>query len=111
ALRESTNLSQREFADRLGLDQSRVSRIESGAVSASEDECALWLDASRPADAERVRIWMRTPWSALGEPAPPWNHPDVVVLALAAEAVRRLSEDSPASLRASVDQYRDELVA
>lgn len=54
-----------------------------GAV-VSDDELERWLAVLCPADATRVRCWLQTPWAALDEPQPPWNHSDILALAEAA---------------------------
>lgn len=112
ALRDATGLSQRDFATHIGLDQSRVSRIENGAATPTDDELDAWLGASGKQDAERARTWLHAPWQALDEPPPRWNHPDIATLATAAEAVQRLvAADAPENVRSSVERYRRELLA
>ena len=110
SLRENTELSQREFSDLIGFDQSRVSRLESGSMVSTEEDVEKWLGASVPEDAARVRTWLRTPWQVVSDVPPTWNHPDLRALAVAAEAIKRLNDHVPESLRPSADRYREDLL-
>lgn len=112
--REKTNLSQRDFAEKVGLDQSRISRIENGTISPSENELERWFAAIRADDADRIRTWMRAPWSALSEVdvPPSCEHPSLASIAAAAVSIQELQQaDVPEGLRPSVIRYMKELSA
>ena len=104
-------VSQRDFAERVGVDQSRVSRIENGSVAPSEEELESWLGAAGAADAKSARIWISAPWDKVGEPTPIWNHPDLEALAAVAHAIARLNGRTSENFRSWAERYCEELIA
>jgi transcriptional regulator with XRE-family HTH domain len=70
-LREKTGLSGRELAGLVGISQSKVSRIESGAALPTAPEVTNWASAVVASDSEREMLTMLTdkaytnvePWS------------------------------------------------
>lgn len=110
--RERLKLSQREFAERIKSDQSRVSRIENGSMEPTPEDLRQWLTAF-PADlAQRIQTWLRTEWSVWPGGPPSWEHPDLDSLAQAAVALKRLKQaevNVPAAFGPSVQLYQREL--
>lgn len=52
-LRDAAGISGRELAQRIGVSQSKVSRIESGAATPSSDEVLAWAEAVAAPEATR----------------------------------------------------------
>ncbi|WP_405671438.1 helix-turn-helix domain-containing protein [Streptomyces sp. NBC_01530] len=60
-LRTETGLNGKEFAERLGWQRSKVSRLENGKQTASDTDVEAWAHAAeRPDDAEKLRRTLRS---------------------------------------------------
>jgi transcriptional regulator with XRE-family HTH domain len=59
-LRERALLSGRDLAERIGISQSKVSRIESGATLPTVEEVTSWARATNASAADREVLEMRT---------------------------------------------------
>lgn len=76
----------------------------------TEDDLEKWLGACREEDAAHIRTWRTTPWSALEEAPPPWNHPDLDALAEAATIAHELvTATPPPVLVPSVGRYLSDI--
>lgn len=88
--RKAAGLTQEEVATRLGLHQSRVSRLESGDGEPSQEDYAAYLNAVGTTDARKVRSAIQAKWRFL--PQPPLRHPDLFALMDAESALSRLEK-------------------
>jgi len=110
--REQLKLSQREFAELIKSDQSRVSRIENGSMEPTPEDLRQWFTAFPTDLAQRIQTWLRTDWSVWPSGSPSWEHPDLDSLAQAAVALKSLKEAEvhvPAALSPSMQLYQREL--
>lgn len=73
-IRKDARLTQEDVAARMKVSASKVSRLEAGQATASEDEVLELLDAVGTPLAKEYRAWMTYPWVHL-EPVP-FSHPD-----------------------------------
>jgi transcriptional regulator with XRE-family HTH domain len=87
-VRKAADLTQEEVAERLGLHQSRVSRLESGEGDPSTGDYAAYLKAIGTNEARRLRAVIEATWKHL--PQPPLRHPDLQTLIEAEAALERL---------------------
>lgn len=87
AARENEQLTQKQVAEKLGVNQSWVSRLESGAGAEPSDYQAF-LKALRGDQAKRLRRLLSIEWKHL--PRPSFNHPDIDILIEAEFALERL---------------------
>ncbi|MGH8887304.1 MAG: helix-turn-helix domain-containing protein [Egibacteraceae bacterium] len=95
-LREATGLRQGDFGARIGMNQSKVSRIELGKQIPSRDETDAWADAADAADAAREQIADRLA-AALTEAS---SHADDLAGGFTAKQARlALSEQSVSVVR------------
>lgn len=86
--RKAAGLTQEELAGRLGLHQSRVSRMESGDGEPTNEDYTAYLKAVGTAEASKLDAAINTKWRFL--PQPPLRHPDLVPLMEAETALARL---------------------
>lgn len=86
--REHANLSQKDIAAALSVDQSRVSRIESGTTEPSRAESAAWLARCGGPTAAKLSAFLDTEWPQDLRPA--WDHPDLDALTLAVNTMARI---------------------
>lgn len=70
-LREMAGLSGRELANRIGVSQSKVSRIESGRTVPSLQEVADWAEAAQVSDDRRE--WLVAMTRAVFTDVQPWR--------------------------------------
>ena len=99
AAREDEHLTQKQVAEKLGVNQSWVSRLESGIGEPQLSDYQAFLKALRGDQAKRARRLLTIDWKHL--PRPSFNHPDIDVLieaelALRAAAGIRQRRKSPA---------------
>ncbi|MCI0696188.1 helix-turn-helix transcriptional regulator [candidate division KSB1 bacterium] len=80
-LRDAAGLTQAELARKIIVSPARISRIESGDVTLTEDEREQLLEAIGTDDAKALRDYLNQKWDEL-EPAP-FDHPNREVLWLA----------------------------
>ena len=113
-LRQQAGATQAAVAEKAGLDQSRVSRIEKGEVVAP-DEVDRVLSALREfgvEDAERFRSYSVRDWLHIESPSF-WN-PERACLEIAEETLGEMetflaNDERPWPLRRQVERHRDSL--
>jgi transcriptional regulator with XRE-family HTH domain len=88
AAREDDRLTQKQVAEKLGVNQSWVSRLESGIGEPQPGDYQAFLKALRGDRAKRARRLLAIEWKHL--PRPSLNHPDIDVLIEAELALERL---------------------
>lgn len=64
--RASTGLNQRDFAEKIGWSQSKVSRLERGSQTATFEDVAVWAETCSDRPAELLREWHLEVGRALG---------------------------------------------
>jgi transcriptional regulator with XRE-family HTH domain len=113
-LRQQASATQAAVAEKAGLDQSRVSRIEKGEVVAPEevDRVLRALGELGVEDAEKFRLYAVRDWMHI-EPPSFWN-PERACLEIAEETLSEmevfLSDDErPWPLRRQVERHRESL--
>ncbi|RPE22989.1 helix-turn-helix domain-containing protein [Burkholderia pseudomallei] len=87
-IRAASGLTQRELAERMGANQTRVSRIESG--EADGDDVAAFLDAIDTPQARHVRELLHIEWSHMARPS--LKHPNLETLAKIEHALVRVQD-------------------
>jgi transcriptional regulator with XRE-family HTH domain len=87
-LREAAGLTQKQIAERLGIHQSKISRLEAGEGEPGKSDCSAFLRAIGSAEAKRVRRAIEAKWKHL--PQPPLHHPDLEIMLEAEAALDRL---------------------
>lgn len=87
--RNEAKQTQKQVADRLGLHQSRVSRLEAGDGDPPLEDYFTYLDALGTERALHLKKVFGFDWRHL--PSPSLKHPDLVILMEAEEALERLS--------------------
>ncbi len=88
AAREHEQLTQKQVAEKLGVNQSWVSRLESGIGEPEPSDYQAFLKALRGDQAKRARRLLAIQWKHL--PRPSFNHPDIDILIEAELALERL---------------------
>lgn len=88
-VRNEAKQTQKQIADRLGLHQSRVSRLEAGEGDPTHEDYFAYLDALRTDKALHLKKVLGFDWRHL--PSPSLRHPDLAILMEAEEALERLS--------------------
>ncbi|MDP2317130.1 MAG: helix-turn-helix transcriptional regulator [Pseudomonadota bacterium] len=88
SVRDEKKLSQKDVANALQVDQSRVSRIENGAEP-SEEDVRRWLAVCDTPTAQAMLSYLDTAWPATIKP-PSWDHPDLGILTLASETIAQI---------------------
>lgn len=86
--RKAAHLTQEEVAKRMGLHQSRVSRLESGDSEPATADYVAYLKAVGTDRARKLRTAIETAWKHL--PQPPLRHPELLTLMEAESALERL---------------------
>jgi transcriptional regulator with XRE-family HTH domain len=86
--REDDDLTQKQVAEKLGVNQSWVSRLESGVGEPEPTDYQAFLKALRGDRAKRARRLLAIEWKHL--PRPSLNHPDIDILIEAELALERL---------------------
>lgn len=89
AAREQEKLTQKQVADRLGVHQSWVSRLETGIGEPTFSDYQACLKVLKGDLARRARRLLAVEWKHL--PRPSLNHPDIDVLIEAELALEKLS--------------------
>ena len=89
-VRKTAKLTQEELAERLGLHQSRVSRLELGEEAPETADYVAYLKAIGTDDARKLRTVLEATWKHL--PQPPLRHPDLEILMEAEAALKRLHD-------------------
>lgn len=93
--RQAASLTQRDLAERLGVNQSQISRLESGEGAPARSEQIGYLKALGTNEAKKLRYVLEAQWKHL--PQPPFRHPDLQVLMEAEAGLDRLQafKDGP----------------
>jgi transcriptional regulator with XRE-family HTH domain len=86
--RDAARLTQKQVAERLKVNQSQVSRLESGEADGSISDYADYLTAIGTSDAKRIQALIQAKWKHL--PQPPLRHPNVQILVEIEEGLERL---------------------
>lgn len=114
-LRAETNVTQAVLAEKAGLDQSRISRIEKGEVVAGTDVDRVLeaLDALGAAKAKEFREYIGRDWQHI-EPPSFWN-PERECLEITEETLDEIAtflanDDHPWPLRRQIERQRESLV-
>lgn len=106
-VRSEARLTQKQVAERMGANQTRVSRIESGEGETAD--VAAFLDAIGTPEAASLNELLTLPWTHL--PRPSLRHPDLqalIVIERGLERVRTfLADDQVTSVLAGQAQLLD----
>jgi transcriptional regulator with XRE-family HTH domain len=86
--REAADLTQKQLADRLGVNQSRVSRIEAGEASSDISIYASALEAIGNPQAHELAEALRVSWQYLRQPS--FTHPNLSDLIKIERALSKL---------------------
>jgi transcriptional regulator with XRE-family HTH domain len=89
-LRNAVGLKQTDIANRLGIDQSRISRIEKGVVTPTESEVQAYLTAIGTEDAKVYSDFLKLRWEHLERPS--FWHPERDALCKAEINLQRLED-------------------
>jgi transcriptional regulator with XRE-family HTH domain len=111
-LRSKANMSQSAVAPKVRVDQSRISRIETGEVVPSPIEVRTYLEALATEDADGYLRYLEKDWKILPRPAP--HNPELDGIWLAEQKLQRLhvfeeAENLSGPVRAEVDMHRQSL--
>ena len=87
-VREAAGLTQKQVAERLGLHQSRVSRLESGEEGPATADHIAFLKAVGTNAAKKLKAVLEATWKHL--PQPSLRHPDLEILMEAEAGLDRL---------------------
>jgi transcriptional regulator with XRE-family HTH domain len=87
-IREAAQLTQAELAKKVTVSPTRISRIESGDVSLTEDEMDQLLREIGTAPAQELREYLDQEWQELERP--PFEHPNRKALWLANGLLKKL---------------------
>jgi transcriptional regulator with XRE-family HTH domain len=112
--RAGAGVTQHVLADKAGLDQSRVSRIEKGEPASLSERTRL-LDALAELGASKARdykAYIEREWNHI-QPPSFWN-PELGCLEMTEEALAKIEaflqdEDRPWPLRRQIERHRDSL--
>ena len=114
-LRSEANITQSALADKSGLDQSRISRIEKGEVISSTDIDRVLdaLDALGVMNAKSFKEYATRDWKHI-EPPSFWN-PERACLEIAEESLDEIAaflddEDRPWPLRRQIEKHQESLL-
>ena len=113
ALRDQSQLTQKDVQRASGLDQSRVSRIEKGESVPSDSDINAYLGALKAPLAKRYKSYLRMEWTFLGQPA--FVHPDLDALTRVERCLHLIDkatseEDDRSPVRGQLQMYRDGLI-
>lgn len=86
-IREAADLTQRQIAERMGANQTRVSRIEAGA--GDDAEIATYLAALDTPRAQEVAELLQVEWNRLAQPS--LKHPDLQTLVAIEHGLARIA--------------------
>ena len=87
--REAAGMTQTELGQRLGLNQSQISRLENGDTKAEPASLDAYLKAVGSDHALRLAHILDRAWAHLPAPSP--DHPDIAALVEIEEALERLA--------------------
>ncbi len=112
-LRKNTALTQYAIATKMGADQSRVSRLETGGVSPSETEVRAYLEALGTQEALSYLSHREKDWKFLNLPTP--GNPEADAIWKAEIQLQRLhdfeeAKNPPAPVQAEMEMHRNSLL-
>src|SRR5579871_1400314 len=87
-LRQNSGLKQAEIAKSLGVDTSRVSRIETGEIIADHEELRLFVKAIGTKEAEEYAQYCSAAWKNVEKPS--YWHPNLQDLSRAEECLTKI---------------------
>ena len=88
-LRKSAGLKQSDVAKKMGVDTSRVSRIETGEITPTESEVLGYCNAVGTSESNNYLNFLEQDWEILRRPL--YNHPDRDSLYLAEQSLQLLN--------------------
>lgn len=88
-LRKSAGLKQSDVAKKMGIDTSRVSRIETGEITPTDSEVISYCNAVGTSEANNYLSFLRQDWEILRRPL--YNHPERDSLYLAEYSLQLLN--------------------
>jgi transcriptional regulator with XRE-family HTH domain len=88
-LRKSAGLKQSDVAKKMGVDTSRVSRIETGEVTPTESEVLSYCNAVGTSESNNYFNFLKQDWEILRKPL--YNHPERDSLYLAEYSLQLLN--------------------
>jgi transcriptional regulator with XRE-family HTH domain len=88
-LRKSAGLKQSDVAKKMGIDTSRVSRIETGEITPTDSEVISYCNAVGTSEANNYLSFLRQDWGILRRPL--YNHPERDSLYLADQSLQLLN--------------------
>ena len=88
-LRKSAGLKQSDVAKKMGVDTSRVSRIETGEITPTESEVLSYCNAVGTSESNNYFNFLKQDWGILRKPL--YNHPERDSLYLADEYLQYLN--------------------
>src|SRR5947208_11705314 len=111
-LRIAANLRQSAVADKTGVDQSKISRIENGEVMPSLTEVKNYLRAIPIKEARTYLAYLDKGWKIL--PRPAVANPDLAAIWEAEKQLQLLSSfegkrNPPQAVRAECEMHRESL--
>lgn len=112
-LRQAARVTQSDVAPKVRVDQSRISRIESGEVVPSASETRSFLKALDTEEARAFLRYLEREWKFVSRP--PQDHPQIDALWSGDQQLRRLAEfeetkDVPGPLRAEIAMHRESIL-
>src|SRR5688572_15802682 len=112
-LRTAARMTQAAVAAQVGVDQSRISRMENADLTPSNPEVIAYLEAVNTDDARSYLRYLQTEWTILPRPAPEVRELDAIWRA--EENLRLLDgfeaeKNPPGSVRAEAEMHRQSLM-
>jgi transcriptional regulator with XRE-family HTH domain len=112
-LRMRANVKQGAVAAKMGVDQSRISRIETGELTPTPSEVQAYLSALGTSEASSYIRHLENDWRFLELPTP--ENPELDVIWEAEEQLQRLdgfeqAKNPPGPVRAELDMHRESLL-
>ena len=89
-LRKSAGPKQSDVAKKMGVDTSRVSRIETGEITPTESEVQSYCDALGTSESSNYLKFLKQNWEILRRPS--FNHPERDALYLAEQSLQVLKD-------------------
>lgn len=112
-LRAKANMTQAAVSNKAGMDQSRISRVETGEATPSTAELESYLSALGTQEALSYLRHVQEDWSFLELPTP--ENPDSDAIREAEEQLQRLEDfeqekNPPGPVRAEIEMHRQSLL-
>lgn len=111
-LRQGAQLTQLEIAQKVRVDQSRISRIEKGDVMPSTTEVRCFLKTIATTEAQNYLRFLEKEWKFISRPSP--DNPEFAALWSGERQIERLhafeqAHNLPMPLRAEIDMHRQSI--